>query len=205
MAGYRAGVCDYCKYDPEAAKQKLEAAGGWTGELELVFYGDDTTLEQAMEAVANQWRDNLGIDVKLTPIPPNSYYDYTVSGKAKGPWWDGWVQDYPSVQDFLQPIYGKSGGYNLSTYDNPAFDELLSKGDSATDPAKSLEYYQQADDILLNDMPAIPWGYLGFNWVSSPNVTNVTKVPALDMWALEKVQVVNQSGDEETGASPSAG
>ena len=33
-----------------------------------------------------------------------------------GPWWDGWAEDYPSIQDFLEPIYGSNGGYNISGY-----------------------------------------------------------------------------------------
>ena len=40
-------------------------------------------------------------------------------------------------------------------------------------------------------MPALPWGYLGFNTVHSENVSNVLKVPGLDELDLAKVQVVN--------------
>jgi ABC-type oligopeptide transport system substrate-binding subunit len=207
VAGYRAGICQYCKYDPEAAKAKLAEAGGWTGELVLNFPGDDPDLEQAMEAVANLWTKNLGIDVKLNPVNPSSYFDLEVGQKMEGPWWDGWVQDYPSIQNYLEPMYGKNGGYNMATYDNPAFDALLAKGNASTDPKEQMSYYQQADDILLNDMPAMPWGFLGFNTVHSENVTNVTKVPSLDEWALELVQVVNQSGSgssAESGPSSSS-
>jgi hypothetical protein len=48
--------------------------------------------------------------------------------------------------------------------------------------------------MILNDMPAIPWGYIGFNTVHSDNVTNVVKVPGLDELDLAKVQVVGASG-----------
>jgi peptide/nickel transport system substrate-binding protein/oligopeptide transport system substrate-binding protein len=201
VAGYRHGICQYCVYDPEAAKAKLAEAGGWTGELTLNFPGDDPVMEQGMEAVANQWKQNLGIDVKLNPVNPNSYYDFTLNHEAKGPWWDGWVQDYPSLQDYLEPLYGKNGGSNNTGYDNPQFDALLAQGNASTGKDGGMAFYQRADDLLLNDMPAMPWGYLGFNWVNSPNVTNVTKVPSWDMWALEKVQVVNQPGSD-TGTEP---
>jgi ABC-type transport system substrate-binding protein len=167
--------------------------------MTLNFY-TDTTLEQAMEAVAQQWRETLGIEVKLNPINPNSYYDQTYAQQMDGPWWDGWVEDYPSLEDYLRPIYGSNGGYNLAGYSNKQFDDLIDQGNQAGSPQEALPFFQQADDIILEDMPAIPWGYLGFNTVHSENVTNVVKVPGLDELDLSKVQVVGGGGD----ASPSA-
>ena len=55
--------------------------------------------------------------------------------------------------------------------------------------------------MILEDMPAIPWGFIGFNTVHSDNVTNVVKVPGLDELDLAKVQVVGGGG---SGASASA-
>jgi len=190
VSGYRPAICKYCVYNPELAKQKLAEAGGWTGEMTLNFY-TDTTLEQAMEAVAQQWKDNLGIDVKLNPVNVNSYYDLTYAQKMDGPWWDGWVEDYPSLEDYLRPIYGTNGGYNLVGYSNKQFDDLIKQGNAAGSIQEALPFYQQADDIILEDMPALPWGYLGFNTVHSENVSNVLKVPGLDELDLPKVQVVN--------------
>ena len=117
VTGYRQGACQYCAYNVDLAKQKLQEAGGFQGDLTLNFYADDTTLEQAMEAVATQWKDNLGINVKLNAIPQNTYFSGSVpiyTKKMTGPWWDGWTEDYPSIQDFLEPIYGSNGGYNTS-------------------------------------------------------------------------------------------
>jgi peptide/nickel transport system substrate-binding protein/oligopeptide transport system substrate-binding protein len=193
VSGYRPGVCQYCVYNPDLAKQKLEEAGGWQGEMTLNFY-TDTTLEQAMEAIAQQWKDNLGIDVKLNPVNINAFYDLTYAQKMDGPWWDGWVEDYPSLEDYLTPIYGTNGGYNLVGYSNKEFDDLIKEGNAAGSVDEALPFYQQADDIILEDMPAMPWGYLGFNTVHSANVTNVLKVPGLDELDLTKVQVVGATG-----------
>ncbi len=193
IPGYRAGACDMCTLDVAGAKQKLADAGGWNGTLTLNFPSDDQVLEQAMEAVANQWKENLGIDVKLNPIGSNQYYGMTLGHKMTGPWWDGWVMDYPSIQDYLTPLYGKHGGYNVSGYDNPSFDSLMTQADAATDMNAAIPIYQQGDDMILNDMPVIPWGYLGFNTVNQPTVTNVLKDGPLDELALELVQVVQPS------------
>jgi ABC-type oligopeptide transport system substrate-binding subunit len=203
VTGYRQGACQYCAYNVDLAKQKLQEAGGFQGDLTLNFYADDTTLEQAMEAVATQWKDNLGITVKLNAIPQNTYFSGSgpiYTKKMTGPWWDGWTEDYPSIQDFLEPIYGSNGGYNTSGYLSKQFDDILSQGNQQS-LSDSIPTYQQADDMILEDMPAIPWGFIGFNTVHSDNVTNVVKVPGLDELDLSKVQVVGGGG---SGASASA-
>jgi oligopeptide transport system substrate-binding protein len=191
VAGFRQGSCTYCHLDVNLAKQKLAQAGGWQGTLTINFYTDQT-LEQALEAVANQWRQNLGIqDIKLNPINPDSYFDVEDQKKMTGPWWDSWGQDYPSIEDYLRPIHGTNGGYNETTYSNPAFDDLLAEGDRASSIAASIASYQKAEDILAEDMPIIPWGYLGFNLATSPHVTNVLKDGPFDLVSLETVQVVS--------------
>jgi len=191
LAGYRRGACQYCRLDVNQAKQKLAQAGGWTGQLVINFPGDDPVLEQAMEAVANQWRQNLGIqDIKLNPIDANSYFDVENAQKMTGPYWDGWVMDYPSIQDYLEPQYGKNGGYNFTGYTSPELDQLLAQADAAPTQAASIALYQKAEDLVTEDLPVLPWGYGRFNTVNRDTVTNVVKAGALDEIALEKVQVV---------------
>jgi ABC-type oligopeptide transport system substrate-binding subunit len=193
ITGYRSGACQYCTLDVAGAQQKLADAGGWTGELTLNIYADDVVLEQAMEAVANQWKENLGIDVKLNATNYPVYSGAIFDQEMTGPWWDGWAMDYPSPQDYLTPLYGSNGGYNTTGYDNPAFDDLMEQGDQAPTLEASIPIYQQGGDIILEDLPVIPWGYIGFNTVHQPTVTNVLKNGPLDNLALELVQVVQPS------------
>jgi oligopeptide transport system substrate-binding protein len=190
VPGFREASCKYCTYDVELAKQKFDEAGGFQGTMVINLYSDDSTLEQAMEAIGNQWKQNLGIDFELNPINSNAYYDTGVSHKYEGPWWDGWVMDYPSLEDYLRPIYGTKGGYNLTGYSNPTFDDLLEQGDRADSIEDSISIYQQAEDIIDEDMPAIPWGYLPLGIVNQTTVTNVHKAGPLDNLELRDVQVV---------------
>ena len=191
IPGYREGSCTYCTYDPELAKQKLEEAGGWQGgTMTINLYAGDPTLEQAMEAIGNQWKQNLGIDFKLNAPNYNAYYDLYINHKAPGPWWDGWVMDYPSLEDYLRPIYGSEGSYNGVGYSNPEFDDLIKQGDEADSFEESLSFYQQAQDIINEDMPAIPWGYLPNRFVHTANVTNVHTATPLDNVDVAAIQVV---------------
>lgn len=58
---HRDDVCDACEYDPEAAQELFEEAGGWEGTLP-VYFNSGAGHEEWVEAVANQWRDVLGIE-----------------------------------------------------------------------------------------------------------------------------------------------
>jgi len=189
--GYRDGACQYCTLNVDLAKQKFQDAGGFSGTLNLNIYADDPIIEQSAEAIRNQWQQNLGLDVKINAIPYNTWYGNTLNHKQDGVWFlDGWVMDYPSIQDYLTPLYGTTGSYNSTGYSNKQVDDLLKQGDEAPNVEAGLPIYQQADDMVLEDMPVIPWGYGGFNSVNTASVTNVVKDGPFDQWALEKVQVV---------------
>jgi ABC-type oligopeptide transport system substrate-binding subunit len=190
IPGYREGACKYCTLNVSDAQQKFQASG-WTGTMNLNIYADDPVLEQAAEAITNQWKQNLGLDVNINAVPYNTWYGNTLNRKWDGPWFlDGWVMDYPSMQDYLTPLYGTKGSYNTTGYSNQQVDDLLKQGDEAPTVDASVPLYQQADDLLLEDMPVIPWGFGGFNSVNQPTITNVQKDGPFDQWSLEKVQVV---------------
>jgi oligopeptide transport system substrate-binding protein len=47
-------------------------------------------------------------------------------------------------------------GANTGNYKNPAFDALMDKALSAASTQDANKYYQQGEEILLQDLPAIP-------------------------------------------------
>jgi ABC-type oligopeptide transport system substrate-binding subunit len=73
-----------------------------------------------------------------------------------GPFRLGWSLDYPSPENYLRPLVGTNGDSNYTGYSNPEFDELMVQGDQAATIEESFEFYHQAGDIALEDMPIIP-------------------------------------------------
>ena len=62
--GYKPDVCgDSCKFDAAAAKPAFEAAGGYNGTM-TVTYNADGPNKAPYEAVANQLKNNLGINAR---------------------------------------------------------------------------------------------------------------------------------------------
>jgi ABC-type oligopeptide transport system substrate-binding subunit len=86
--------------------------------------------------------------------------------------------DYPSPQNYLEPLYSTSalppGGANLSFYSNPVFDQLVGEGDQAQSNAEAIAKYNQAEDVLLEDMPIIPMFFQVEQSVFSEHVSDVT-------------------------------
>lgn len=97
--------------------------------------------------------------------------------ELKGLWRMGWVMDYPSIENYLAPIFSKGAASNYYQYDNPEFQKLLKDAAAADDAAKANEMYQEAERVMLEDMPAIPlwYGQSMMGW--SDDVDNVKADP----------------------------
>jgi oligopeptide transport system substrate-binding protein len=66
-----------------------------------------------------------------------------------------WTADYDDAATFLN-TFRTGDSENTSQYSNPAYDEALRNAAKASDVASRGKYYQQAEDLLAQDVPAIP-------------------------------------------------
>jgi oligopeptide transport system substrate-binding protein len=198
VQGYREGACgEACTYDPEAAKELFDSAGGIDGEL-TIWFNNDGGHEQWIEAVAGQWKQNLGVEFKFESMPFAKYLglldegldnDLGDSDGVSGPFRLGWVMDYPSMQNYLENLHGTQAGSNYTTYSNPEFDDLIAQGKRATALDEAVALYQQADDLVIQDMPIIPL-WFGLNQsVTSENVSNVV-IDKFSFVDIARVEVV---------------
>ena len=48
----------------------------------------------------------------------------------------GWVMDYPSMENYLGPLYTTNGSSNYYGYSNPEFDKLVKEGSAASDAGR---------------------------------------------------------------------
>lgn len=158
--GQRDDVCLYCNYDPEEAKRLFDEAGGWDGTLDLMANagaGHETWLQ----ALGDQLKQNLGIEYTINVDQQFAEYLATLENeKAIGPFRLGWGPDYGLMETYLTHLYGTDQSSNYFGYSNPEFDELLAQGDSAATVEEAIGLYQQAEDVIGEDMVSIPlwWG-----------------------------------------------
>lgn len=157
VAGYEPGLCGAnCQYNPEEAKRLFDEAGGYDGTLTL-WFNSGADHEAWMEAVSNQLRQNLGIeDIKFKSLDFAEYLELLDGGEVTGPFRLGWVMDYPSPQNYLEPIFSSIGSTNSFRFRNEEFDNLVKQGNEAPTIDEGLTFYLQAHEILVEEMPAIP-------------------------------------------------
>ncbi|MFJ9947830.1 ABC transporter substrate-binding protein [Kitasatospora sp. NPDC091207] len=161
IPGYRKGAMgDAAKYDPAKAKQIFDQAGGVPGNTIELGYNADGGHKEWIEAVANQLKKNLGIEVTTKPFEKFGKILDALGGKQySGAFRMAWSMDYPSIENYLRPIFSKvaiENGSNYGGYVNDKFEDLLNQADQAKTQDEGQKLYQQADDILVQDLPYIP-------------------------------------------------
>jgi oligopeptide transport system substrate-binding protein len=97
--------------------------------------------------------------------------------------------DYPSMQNYLENLHGTGAGSNYTTYSNPEVDDLLAQGKAAGSLEEAIGFYQQADDLIIQDMPIIPLWFGVSQQVTSERVSNVIidKFSFVDVAAVQVV------------------
>jgi ABC-type oligopeptide transport system substrate-binding subunit len=127
-----------------------------------------------MNAVSNQLRQNLGIsDINFQSLQFAQYLEKLDNEDVTGPFRLGWVMDYPSPQNYLEPIYSTDGSSNNFGYSNDRVDELIRQGNAAGGVEEGIAFYQQAEDQILQDMPNIPMWFEQVQGAHSEKVQNV--------------------------------
>ena len=176
--GYREGACTYCELDVEGANALLDEAGFDRSQPIELWFNAGAGHDAYIQAVGNQLRENIGVEYVLRGDLDFSEYLPLMDEKGMtGPFRLGWGMDYPSPQNYLEPLYSTSAlppaGSNATFYSNPEFDELVEQGNSASSNEEAIEFYNQAEDLLLEDMPIIPMFFELEQAAHSENVSNV--------------------------------
>lgn len=187
MKGYRPGQCgEYCTFNPAKAKEAL-AKSGYTGEIVLLSNTDGGHQEWA-EAVVNSIKNTLGVEARFVPSTSFGEFRQNVNAhKMTGMYRAGWIADYPSIENWLTPLFRTGASSNDGLYSNPAFDAKLAEADRASSEEAAIELYLEAEKMLANDLPSIPlWTQ---NTIAGRSdrlkVANLDPFRTLDLYSVE--------------------
>lgn len=67
-----------------------------------------------------------------------------------------WRVDYPDPQDFLSTLYTSDSPYNTQNASVPAADKLMRQADALPDLAQRIPLYQQAEQLLIDNVAVCP-------------------------------------------------
>ncbi|MBL3665711.1 ABC transporter substrate-binding protein [Streptomyces sp. M2CJ-2] len=187
--GYRAGLCgDACEYHPGQAKKLIQEGGGLPGGRFTLTYNADTgSHKDWVDAVCNSINNALDDERACTGNPVGTFADFRnqiTQQKMSGPFRAGWQMDYPLIQNFLQPLYYTDASSNDGEWSNQKFDDLVDRANRETDNAKAVGLFQQAEEVVRDNMAAIPlWyqnGSAGWSQRLSDVKLNPFSVPVYD-------------------------
>ena len=182
---------DVLEFNEQEAKDLWAQADDidpWEGTFELAYNNDGAGNKEFSEAMTNQISNVLGIDAAPKVYPTFDELRTVVTDRSiETPFRTGWQADYPSMLNYLGPIYATGAGSNDGDYSNPEFDQLVSQA-SAAEGDERYDLIGQAQTILLEDLPAIPLWYQNatavtttdlqgfeFNWKQKPDYYALTK------------------------------
>lgn len=188
VTGSRDDACEFCVYDPEAAKALFDEAGGIPGNKVEIWFNNDGGHEAWVQAIAEGWKNTLGLDYEFKSQPFTPYLEALDAGDTTGPFRTSWIPDYPSPENYLTPLYGESTS-NYSQYQSDEFLRKMAEADAAPSIEDGIPLYQEAADIVLEDMPVIPLWYGKTSIVYSEDIENVNYDP-LQQTLLGQITVV---------------
>ncbi|RSX55737.1 ABC transporter substrate-binding protein [Bifidobacterium dolichotidis] len=172
---------DNLKYNPDKAKElwaKADAISKFDGKLTFA-YNADGDAQPVFDAIVNSVNRVLGNIASTNPMPTFQEFRNAVTDRSiKGAFRTGWQPDYPSMENYLYQLYdtesGNGKGSNDGDYSNPQVDDLFNRAMACTNSEEQIKLYQDAEVILLDQLPAIPLYYSNADGVAALGVKGFT-------------------------------
>lgn len=145
------------EFNPEKARALLQESkyGNELPPITFSVSGYGNSVGERVSALAQMWRENLGVTITVQNIDPEYYLDVLDSGKHGQLISEGWCADYPDPENFADVLFHSDNEMNRGNYSNPELDKLLEDARVEKDTAKRIQMYQQAEEIIINDSPVI--------------------------------------------------
>jgi ABC-type oligopeptide transport system substrate-binding subunit len=176
---FEADVCEFCKYDPEEAKRLIEEAE-FEGPMEI-FTNGDTPLLTAYQALANQASQSMGIEVVVKTVPTfEQFLTQRQEQTLTGPYRAAWVADWPTPDNYLKNLfYTADPGTSANDYgySNADVDRLIDEAMADQDIDSANGKFQEAQRLILDDLPAVPVWWGGDQFFKGTNVENLQVTP----------------------------
>ncbi|HGF6044627.1 MULTISPECIES: ABC transporter substrate-binding protein [Enterobacter] len=140
-----------------AEAKKLLAEAGFNDSHPLSFnllYNTSESHQRIAIAASSMWKKNLGVEAKLqnqewkTMLDTMHTHNFDAVRYA-------WIADYDDAATFLN-TFRTGDSQNTTQYSNPDYDRALANAAKSKTAEERGKFYQQAEDLLGRDVPAIP-------------------------------------------------
>lgn len=145
----------------EAEAKRLYAEAGYSAENPLrteIMFNTNEDHRRIAVAIAAMWKRVLGVEATISNQEWKVFLD-TRSQKVKTRVFrSSWIGDYNDAFTFAE-LMRSTSGQNDSGYDNPEYDRLVDAAQAERDLDARAKLLEQAERVLLADMPIIPLYY----------------------------------------------
>ena len=143
-------------FDVEKAKSYLKEAekvhGGPIPKLRLAIGRTNTKQKQTLQFLSRNLAE-IGLEVETELYDWPTFLE-KLRTSAHQMFFSGWMADYPDAESFLSCFYSKNASWpNSTNFNSPEFDAIYEKVSVMPDSDERTELYQQAQRILLEEMP----------------------------------------------------
>ncbi|MGI9255168.1 MAG: ABC transporter substrate-binding protein, partial [Thermomicrobiales bacterium] len=160
FVGFNKDVTQYT-YDVEKAKALLAEAGYPDGGFELKYTYETGYFWK--RPLGEQFQANmadLGITVTIQELSPSAWADLLSNPEtAEHAYGLVWWPSLKTPFDYLFSLFATdaqgTAGYNWCYYSNPELDGLITQASSEPDEAKRMEMYGKAQQLIVDDAPAL--------------------------------------------------
>ncbi|TCB85623.1 oligopeptide ABC transporter substrate-binding protein OppA [Enterobacter quasihormaechei] len=160
IGGVKLQTPDYASWSMDkriAEAKKLLAEAGFNDSHPLSFnllYNTSESHQRIAIAASSMWKKNLGVEAKLqnqewkTMLDTMHTHNFDAVRYA-------WIADYDDAATFLN-TFRTGDSQNTTQYSNPDYDRALVNAAKSKTAQERGKFYQQAEDLLGRDVPAIP-------------------------------------------------
>jgi len=142
----------------EAQARRLYAEAGYSPANPLrteIMYNTQEDHRRIAVAIAAMWNEVLGVEVSILNQEWKVFLDTRRQKIDTQVVRNGWIGDYNDANSFAELMLSTSG-LNDAGYANPAYDALVHAASREGDLARRADLLQQAEAVMLEDMPVLP-------------------------------------------------
>jgi oligopeptide transport system substrate-binding protein len=174
---YRKASGDLFKDNDVETAKKLLAEAGYPEGRGLppvnILYNTNEQNKSISEAIQEMWKKNLGAVVNLT----NQEWKVYLASRKQGDFQiarSGWIGDYDDPMTFAD-VMMTANGNNVSKWTNQRYDDLVREAQSTIDQSERMRAMQEAEKLLMEEMPIIPIYFYVSRVLEKPNVKGVMR------------------------------